>query len=155
MFVLARTEEAEAGIGDESFESLTHKTGGETMPWGDGTGPLGLGPMTGRGAGYCAGYGVPGYMNPYVGVAPRWGLRFGGWGRGWGWRNMYWATGLPGWYRAQTGTWAYGGRVGTVPSTWGWTAPANERDFLQQQADLLQRQLDAIRKRLDELEREK
>ncbi|MCD6382905.1 MAG: DUF5320 domain-containing protein, partial [Thermoplasmata archaeon] len=25
------------------------------MPWGDGTGPMGMGPMTGRGAGYCSG----------------------------------------------------------------------------------------------------
>lgn len=34
------------------------------MPRGDGTGPLGLGPMTGRVAGFCAGFRVPGYMNP-------------------------------------------------------------------------------------------
>ena len=34
------------------------------MPHGDGTGPAGLGPMTGRAAGFCAGYSVPGYMNP-------------------------------------------------------------------------------------------
>jgi len=34
------------------------------MPFGDGTGPAGLGPMTGRAAGYCAGFPVPGYMNP-------------------------------------------------------------------------------------------
>ena len=26
------------------------------MPRGDGTGPMGMGPMTGKGAGYCAGY---------------------------------------------------------------------------------------------------
>ena len=31
------------------------------MPRGDGTGPAGTGPMTGRGAGYCAGYNAPGY----------------------------------------------------------------------------------------------
>ena len=37
------------------------------MPRGDGTGPAGMGPMTGRAAGYCAGYGVPGFMNPYGG----------------------------------------------------------------------------------------
>jgi len=30
------------------------------MPRGDGTGPLGQGPMTGRGAGLCAGYPTPG-----------------------------------------------------------------------------------------------
>jgi len=37
------------------------------MPAGDGTGPRGQGPMTGRGAGFCAGYSVPGYMNPVAG----------------------------------------------------------------------------------------
>jgi Family of unknown function (DUF5320) len=37
------------------------------MPRGDGTGPAGLGPMTGRAAGLCAGYSVPGYMNPIGG----------------------------------------------------------------------------------------
>ena len=31
------------------------------MPLGDGTGPGGMGPMTGRAAGYCAGYPVPGF----------------------------------------------------------------------------------------------
>jgi len=44
------------------------------MPAGDGTGPMGLGPLTGRAAGYCAGYGVPGYMNPIPGCT--------GWGYG-------------------------------------------------------------------------
>jgi len=39
------------------------------MPFGDGTGPAGMGPMTGRAAGHCAGYPVPGYMNPAVGGA--------------------------------------------------------------------------------------
>jgi len=37
------------------------------MPLGDGTGPAGMGPMTGRAAGYCAGYPVPGYLHPYGG----------------------------------------------------------------------------------------
>ena len=37
------------------------------MPRGDGTGPGGMGPMTGRAAGFCAGYSVPGYMNPVAG----------------------------------------------------------------------------------------
>jgi hypothetical protein len=47
------------------------------MPGGDRTGPLGMGPMTGRAAGFCAGYPVPGYMNPARG---RGGWPFGGWG---------------------------------------------------------------------------
>jgi len=48
-----------------SFEN----TGKEAinMPLGDGTGPAGMGPMTGRAAGFCAGYPVPGYMNPAPG----------------------------------------------------------------------------------------
>ena len=37
------------------------------MPFGDGTGPAGTGPMTGRAAGFCAGFPMPGYMNPAVG----------------------------------------------------------------------------------------
>ena len=32
------------------------------MPRGDGTGPMGMGPMTGRGAGYCGGRGVAGFV---------------------------------------------------------------------------------------------
>ena len=61
------------------------------MPRGDRTGPAGMGPMTGRAAGYCAGYSTPGFMNPYGGrVAPGgipWGVggypynaAAGGWG---------------------------------------------------------------------------
>ena len=42
------------------------------MPAGDGTGPVGFGPMTGRAAGYCAGYPVPGFMNP-IGATGPWG----------------------------------------------------------------------------------
>ena len=33
------------------------------MPRGDGTGPAGFGPATGRGRGYCTGYDGPGFMN--------------------------------------------------------------------------------------------
>jgi len=44
------------------------------MPRGDGTGPMGMGPMTGRAAGYCAGFPAPGFMNP---VGGRLGLGFG------------------------------------------------------------------------------
>jgi len=33
------------------------------MPRGDGTGPAGMGPRTGRGAGYCAGNRAPGFAS--------------------------------------------------------------------------------------------
>lgn len=48
------------------------------MPRGDRTGPNGMGPMTGRGAGLCAGFDSPGFVNG--GFA-----RFEG-GRGFAWR---------------------------------------------------------------------
>jgi len=55
------------------------------MPRGDRTGPWGAGPMTGRAAGYCAGYSVPGYVNPVNGYGRGWGRGRGrGYGRGWG-----------------------------------------------------------------------
>ena len=45
------------------------------MPGGDGTGPAGQGPMTGRRMGYCAGFNMPGFMNP--GFGRGFGRRFG------------------------------------------------------------------------------
>ncbi len=58
------------------------------MPWGDGTGPWGLGPMTGRAAGYCAGFDRPGYANP----APGFGRGLGrGFGRGFARRRFWFA----------------------------------------------------------------
>jgi hypothetical protein len=71
------------------------------MPAGDRTGPMGLGPMTGRGAGWCAGYAMPGY--PAAGWTGCYGGRpLGrGPGRGFRWRNWFYATGVPGWQRFQ------------------------------------------------------
>jgi hypothetical protein len=49
------------------------------MPRGDGTGPNGAGTMTGRGAGYCAGFSVPGFVGGGRGRGMRLGkgLRMG------------------------------------------------------------------------------
>jgi len=52
------------------------------MPRGDKTGPQGMGPMTGRAAGYCAGYPVPGFANPNGGRGMGYRRGFGGGGRG-------------------------------------------------------------------------
>ena len=55
------------------------------MPRGDRIGPWGAGPMTGRAAGYCAGYSVPGFMNPIGEYGRGWGRGRGrGFGRGGG-----------------------------------------------------------------------
>lgn len=120
------------------------------MPRGDRTGPMGMGPMTGRAAGYCAGYDVPGYMNPAGGRG--FGMGRGGWGGGGrGWRNMYYATGLPGWARA--GYYPYG-----APAAPPVTAQPNseaELSYLKTQAQSLQNALGEIQKRMDELEKAK
>ncbi|HIP57917.1 MAG TPA: hypothetical protein EYH00_01240 [Archaeoglobus profundus] len=68
------------------------------MPWGDGTGPWGLGPRTGRGAGFCSGFPIPGFLNRFV-FPPFGGRWFGLWfgfmfrhrrGRRFGWRFGRW-----------------------------------------------------------------
>ena len=120
------------------------------MPGGDRTGPMGMGPMTGRAAGFCAGYPVPGYMNPMSGRG--FGRGFGR-GRGRGWRHRYWAAGFPGW---AGGGWA---------SPWGFYPPSSyavpnaptvtreqELEALKAQADQYQRTLGEIQKRIEELE---
>ncbi len=82
------------------------------MPRGDRTGPEGLGPETGRAAGYCSGCTMPGFMNPVGGGfdGVRRGIS-GRAGRGRGNRNWYYATGLPGWERYNMGLPAWGERL--------------------------------------------
>ncbi|MEA3406651.1 MAG: DUF5320 domain-containing protein [Chloroflexota bacterium] len=118
------------------------------MPWGDRTGPAGLGPMTGRAAGYCAGYSVPGYANPAFGRGFGFG-RGGGWGRGRGYRNWYYATGLPGWARA-----GYAPAWGTAAAPY-YGAPVSAEqqvEGLRAQSEWLQEQLRVINERIEELE---
>lgn len=116
------------------------------MPLGDRTGPAGMGPMTGRAAGYCAGYPVPGYMNPIYGrfgFGRGWGRGYG-WGRGFGWRGI----GHPYPYR-----YGYPGYYPEAPYVPG-ISPEEEEKMLKQQADAMESQLEEIQKRLQELESE-
>ena len=114
------------------------------MPAGDGTGPMGLGRMSGRGAGYCAGFPVPGYLNPLPGRG--WGMGRG-WGRGRG--------------RGRGRGWGYGYSAGNafgLPRAYGpgpYCVPPSgefEAQALRTQAEYLQGTLEEIRKRLAELE---
>ena len=116
-----------------------------------------MGPMTGRAAGYCAGYSVPGYMNPIPGrgFGRGWGRGFGfGRGLGWGFRGGrrwggYW--GVP--YPAPA---PYGGAVPPYPVPSGpTTSPEQETDMLKSQAEYLAEALEGVKKRLNELETEK
>ncbi len=72
------------------------------MPGGNGAGPMGMGPMSGRGAGFCAGKGVAGFAGTFCGMG-----RGAGRGRGNGRRNMFRATGLTGRQRATGGAQAF------------------------------------------------
>ncbi|MBN2073057.1 MAG: DUF5320 domain-containing protein [Actinobacteria bacterium] len=132
------------------------------MPRGDGTGPAGMGPMTGRAAGYCAGYSVPGFANPAGGRffgAGR-GLSGGRGGRGRGYRNWYQSTGLAGWQRYNTGMPAWGGSyVAPVnpyadPYAYQGVTPDDEKEMLKEQADLLKQQMKDVQARMDELQKE-
>jgi hypothetical protein len=106
------------------------------MPGGDRTGPMGVGPMTGRGAGFCAGYGVPGYTNPGYGAG---GAVFGGRG-GRGRRNRFFATGVPGW------RWFAGN---FMP---GWTAFSGQPETSQNEMEVLKGQAQYLENGLKELQ---
>ncbi len=116
------------------------------MPRGDGTGPMGMGPRSGRAAGYCAGFAVPGYANPGFAQNFRSGMGRGMRGGGRGWRNMYYATAMPGWMRSGYAP-SYGAPGATMNAD-----PEMEKQALKNQADALQAELDAVKKRLDEME---
>ncbi len=111
--------------------------------------------MTGRAAGFCAGYPVPGYMNPVWGWGRGRGFGFFGRGRGGGrgWRNWYYATGLPGWARAGFGRWPL-----TWPTAYGPYGPEmsakEEIDALQEEAGFLRKEIEEIEKRIASLEKE-
>ena len=116
------------------------------MPGGDRTGPLGMGSMTGRAAGYCAGYNVPGHVNPIP------GRRFFGRGRGWfgrgGGRGLgrgYFSRGFPGWGY-------YGAPVYPNPSELN---PEEEVSLLKEDAKVLKEQLKELQGYIDTLEKAK
>jgi hypothetical protein len=126
------------------------------MPAGDGTGPLGTGPMTGRGAGYCGGYDAPGWANwgpgrRFYGRGRRGGYgpfpaygRAGAGGGGRGWRHWYHATGLPRWARWGTpAAWA-------ADPVYGPPLREQEIETLKDQAEWLREQLEAINQWMDE-----
>lgn len=96
------------------------------MPRGNGTGPMGIGPMTGRGAGFCAGFEAPGYVD-----------RGGNGGLGGGARGRR-CGGAPGFRR-------FGGCGFGAPATASTAATEPDREALQRRLDALTAQLDAIK----------
>ncbi len=117
------------------------------MPRGDGTGPNGLGSMTGRAAGYCGGYSAPGFMN----AAFRCGLGRGG---GRGLRRGFWATGIPGWARFP----GFAAAVHPMSDYQGFYPtdgldPATETRMLSHQIEMMEQSLRSAKERLNELQK--
>jgi len=146
------SEVAATGLMQEDNETIRKSIkGGMYMPRGDRTGPLGLGPMTGRGLGYCAGFPVPGYMNPGPGLGLRrggyfrWGRGFGrGYGRGFGW---FWRR-SPGWapYAARY----YSAHPWYVP--FGYPGAVDEDTALKNETQALKQEIKFLEDRLAEID---
>lgn len=114
------------------------------MPLGDRTGPDGMGPMTGRAAGFCAGYNAPGHMNPAFGGGHGYGRGLGrGFGRGRG-RGFGRRFASP-----------YAGGPNAVPyNPPPYSAPTKEEELgaLKEQQQYLDNALQDVKKRIDDLE---
>ncbi len=106
------------------------------MPRGDRTGPMGLGPRTGRAAGYCSGYSTPGFMNPMPGFGR--GLGFGR-----GFRRGF--AGVEPAYGFRP-TYGYGTRQAPVQ-------PTNEKQLLKEDLEALKQEKNAIEQELKEIEK--
>ncbi len=108
------------------------------MPFGDGTGPLGLGSGTGRKMGYCRSIGIGSFWNAMrttkddLFFKQRSRRIFGCYGRGRGWRNCFWLTGLPNRARGK----------------YSFETDINEKD----EVDILENQAGHLRKHLEWIE---
>jgi len=128
------------------------------MPRGDKTGPQGMGPMTGRAAGHCAGYPVQGFANLNGGRGMGYRRGFGG-GRGRGFRGEYGAAApLNPMNPAYMGEAPY---VFTPPPAAGYGDtygpmgnPDQELEMLKNQTSYIEETLENIKKRINELETE-
>ena len=117
------------------------------MPGGDGTGPMGRGPMTGRGLGLCAGYSSPGYT-----ANSGYGRGFGrGWGRGFG--RGYWGRGRGFWWRGYRDPyyWHQPYDIGSYPQP----SKDEEKTYLEEMIKDLEEEIKNIRNRIQELSKEK
>jgi len=115
------------------------------MPRGDRTGPDGMGSMTGRGLGYCAGYDSPGFTRGTPRGGAGYGRGFGrgfrrGNGRGFGGGNRY---------RQQT----YFNEYGTPPADY--YPDVSEKTLIENEMKILKEQLKSMEMRLSKLAKEK
>jgi hypothetical protein len=114
-------------VGHPWYVRITALNGKEVnnMPARDETGPMGLGSMTGRGYGRCAGYNAPGFARPFEGRR-----HVGrGYGRGYGYAAAY----------------PYGVPYGVVP---------DEKTVLAAQVKEREDELKALKERISVLEQQ-
>ncbi|MGB9824962.1 MAG: DUF5320 domain-containing protein [Candidatus Hydrothermia bacterium] len=101
------------------------------MPFGDGTGPFGMGPGTGRRMGFCHRYNSSGCTKPWprLGSGKMCGFSFGS---------------------------AFGSRRSFHPFCRDYPdiSPSSEKEILMEQAKFLENQLKAIKERIEKLENE-
>ena len=117
------------------------------MPGFDGTGPRGMGPMTGGGRGFCSPWGIGAALRGY-GVPPAVGYGYPYY-RGAG--APYPFYGAPAAAPGAAPYPAYGAPTGQVPFTPQMTKE-QELDFLRNQAQAVKGQLEQIEARMRELE---
>lgn len=126
------------------------------MPRGDRTGPSGYGPMTGRAAGFCAGYPTPGYANFGAGrgvYGPGQAAGFSGRAGGRGYRNRYYATGLYGWQRDMT--FQAPPPYAPPPYAAPQISPQDEAQALREQLKYMEDSIKATQQRIAEIEEHK
>lgn len=119
------------------------------MPAGEGTGPMGMGAMTGRAAGFCAGFGMPGYANPVAGRGMGYGLG-GGRGRAWGCGGP--SAGLRAGGRGWRNAFNPFGWSGGTAMPFAAPSQKQQRDALKSQADYFENALKDLRDRIKEIE---
>lgn len=123
------------------------------MPGMDGTGPMGMGPMTGGGRGWCNPYyaGMRPLTRGYPYFAPLgWGGRFPlrtfrGYGPAAGYPPPAWDYYVPG--PSASGGWG--------PYGAPYSSPAEETRFLKNQAEMIRKDLEEIEARIQELDAKK
>ncbi len=115
--------------------------GGNIMPRGDRRGPSGMGPMTGRAAGFCNGSNAPGFMNTGA---------MGGYGQGMGAGRGF----RGGFHGAANGAgYGRGQGMGFQPS---YTAPVyskeSEKGYIENEVSFLKEQLKTLEARLADMQ---
>jgi hypothetical protein len=105
--------------------------GDKKMPRGDGTGPNSMGPMTGGGRGYCS------TNQPFNNRALPLGSGFGTGRGGHGRRNCFYATGIPGLMRGNSG--------------FSYTENETDINLLKNMETFIEKQLAGVKKRISEL----